>query len=70
MIITPVAISKLGRMSGSMKTPQGWVAVKYEKESGGVRFNVTIPQGSSAILRVFESDHALSEGENEIFVAE
>ena len=70
MIISPVAISKFGRMSGSMKTPNGTVAVKYEKEADGVRFKITIPRGSSAILRVFESDHALAEGENEIFVAE
>ena len=70
MIINPVAISKFGRMSGSMETPSGKVAVAYEREAGGVRFKVTIPGGSSAILRVQGNDYPLSEGENEIFVAE
>ena len=70
MIISPVAISKFGRMSGSMETPNGKVAVGYEREEGGVRFKVTIPRGSSAILRVQSNDYPLTEGENEIFVAE
>ena len=70
MIINPVAISKFGRMSGSMETPNGKVAVAYEREEGGVRFKITIPRGSSAILRVFGNDYPLTDGENEIFVAE
>ena len=70
MVISPVAISKFGRMSGSMETPQGRVSVGYEKEEGGVRFNVTIPQGASAILRVFGNDYPLAEGANEILIAE
>ncbi len=70
MIISPVAISKFGRMSGSMQTPNGKVAVAYEREEGGVRFIITIPRGSSAILRVFGNDYALAEGEQEILIAE
>ena len=69
MIISPVAISKFGRMSGSMETPNGKVAVAYEREEGGVRFKITIPRGSSAILCVQDNDYPLTEGENEIFVA-
>jgi alpha-L-rhamnosidase len=70
MIISPRALSRFSRMSGSMETPRGRVSVSYEREDGGVRFKVTIPGGSSAILRVQGNDHPLSEGENEIFVAE
>ncbi len=69
MIISPVAISKFGRMSGSMETPNGKVAVAYEREESCVRFTVTIPRGSSAILRVFGNDYALAEGEQEILIA-
>ena len=70
MVISPVAISKFGRMSGSMKTPNGTVSVGYEREVDGVRFKIRIPNGSSAILRVLGDDYVLVEGENEIFVAE
>lgn len=70
MIISPQALSRFNRMSGSMETPRGRVSVSYEREDGGVRFVITIPCDSKAILRVLGVDYALVEGENQIFVTE
>ncbi|MBO5967232.1 MAG: family 78 glycoside hydrolase catalytic domain [Clostridia bacterium] len=70
MIISPQALSRFNKMSGSMETPNGRVSVSYEREDGGVRFAITIPHHSKAILRIFGVDYALAEGENEIFVTE
>ena len=70
MIISPQALSRFNRMSGSMETPRGRVSVSYEREDGGVRFDINIPRSSKAILRAFGVDHTLTEGENEIFVTE
>ncbi len=70
LVICPQALSRFGRMSGSMETPRGRVSVSYEREDGGVRFDITVPQSSKAVLRVLGTDHTLTEGENEIFVTE
>jgi alpha-L-rhamnosidase len=70
MIISPQALSRFNRMSGSMETPRGRVSVSYEREDGGVRFTINIPRQSKAVLRVLGADYALTEGENEIFVTE
>ena len=69
LVISPQAISKFGRMSGSMQTPNGRVAVKYEKEQGGVRFCVTIPKNCKAVFRVDSFERELSEGENEFCIS-
>ena len=63
MIISPQALSRFNRMSGSMETPRGRVSVSYERKNGGVRFAINIPQQSKAVLRVFGADYALTEGE-------
>ncbi|MBQ9116592.1 MAG: family 78 glycoside hydrolase catalytic domain [Clostridia bacterium] len=68
LIIAPQAVSRFGRMQGSMETPLGAVAVSYAKENEGVRFRVSIPAGCKAIFRLGELDRPLSEGENEIFI--
>ena len=70
MIISPQALSRFNRMSGSMETPRGRVSVSYERKDGGVRFAINIPRKSKAVLRVIGADYALTEGENEIFVTE
>ncbi len=64
LIIAPQAVSKFGRMAGSMETPNGTVAVRYEKTADGIRFTVTIPQGTKATFRYADHEIALTEGEN------
>ena len=65
LVIAPQIVSKCNRMSGSMKTPNGTVAVGYVKEDGRIRFTVTIPTGTEAIFRYAGQEYALKIGENE-----
>lgn len=70
LVISPQAISRFSRMSGSMKTPNGTVAVSYERADGGVVFKVTVPEGCKASFTIPSFEKALSVGENTFFVAE
>ena len=70
LIISPQAISKFSRMSGSMETPRGKVAVSYEKTDAGVKFNISVPTGCKADFRIPSYTCTLVEGENEFFVSE
>ena len=70
MIISPQALSRFSRMSGSMQTPNGRVAVSYEKERGGIRFSVSIPENCKAIFRVDQFERELLAGNNEFYLAE
>ncbi|MBQ7302787.1 MAG: family 78 glycoside hydrolase catalytic domain [Clostridia bacterium] len=69
LVISPQAVSKFGRMAGSMDTLQGVVAVSYEKVEGGAKFSVTIPKGCKANFRLGAFERTLNEGENAFFVA-
>ncbi len=64
LIIEPLAISRFNRMSGSMKTPNGTVAVSYTKQSEGIRFHVRIPPHTKASFRISNREFDLAEGEN------
>ena len=68
LVIAPQIVSKCGRMAGSMKTPNGIVAVSYEKEEGGIRFAVTVPAGTVAVFRYAGQEQPLEAGDNHIFV--
>lgn len=70
LVISPQAISKFGRMSGSMETPNGTVAVSYEKEQGKIFFRVSIPAGCKAVFRTDSFECDLLEGENRFSVSE
>lgn len=70
LVISPQATAKFGKMSGSMETPNGTVAVSYEKAQDGICFSVTIPVGSKAVFRLGTFERALSEGENTFTVAQ
>ena len=63
--IAPQATSRFGRMSGSMMTPNGKVAVSYRKTKEGTTvFNVTIPEGTDATFVYEDKEVVLSVGEN------
>jgi alpha-L-rhamnosidase len=70
LIVSPQAITKFNRMSGSMDTPHGAVSVKYEKTEDGVKFNISIPDGCKASFRITDYERALNTGENEFFCIE
>ncbi len=64
LIIEPKAVSRFGRMSGSMKVPNGTVAVSYEKKDDGVRFTISIPPCTKAVFRYADAEYPLCEGKN------
>ena len=65
LVISPMSVDRFTRMSGSMKITSGVVAVKYENNSGNVRFSISIPEGSQAVFVCSDKKLNLSEGENE-----
>ncbi len=64
--IEPKAVSKFGRMSGSISTPNGTVAVSYIKKSHCIEFKIQIPKGIKAIFRYSGQEFELTEGENNL----
>ncbi len=66
LVIEPQAMSKFNRMSGSMPTPNGTVAVHYRKEAGAVNFKIVIPPQTEAVLRYAGQEWVLSAGENDL----
>ena len=70
VVISPMAVSKFNRMSGSMDTPNGTISVRYEKEEGGIRFNICIPAGCKASFCLASHTRELSVGENEFVLTE
>ena len=66
LVIEPLTVSSVGRMSGSMKTPQGEVAVSYEKNAEKINFTVLIPENTEAIFKYSGKELALKSGKNEL----
>lgn len=67
--IRPQAVSKFEHMSGSMRTPNGTVAVSYKKSNGKVDFKITIPENTEATFSLGDKEIPLSAGENELQLA-
>ncbi len=70
LIISPQAVAKFNRMSGSMDTPKGTVSVGYERTSKGVKYNISIPTGCKADFRISSYVRVLNEGKNEFLYSE
>lgn len=70
LVISPQAVSKFGRMSGSIQTPHGTVALSYEKEKGSVLFRISIPAGCQATFRLDSHERPLLTGENRFSIPE
>ena len=66
LVIEPMAVSRFGRMAGSIKTPRGTVAVAYRKVDGRISFTVEIPAGTKAVFRYGGREHPLRDGANEL----
>lgn len=69
LIISPQAISKFNRMSGSMVVPNGTVSVSYEKMGEDVKFNIFIPEGCKASFCIPTYERVLHAGENKFSVS-
>ena len=68
LVIAPKALSKCGRMSGSIQTPNGTVAVSYTKEANSIRFCIVIPEGTKAIFALAGEERTLHAGKNEFCI--
>ena len=66
LAIEPMAVSRFGRMAGSIKTPRGTVAVAYRKADGRIIFTVEIPAGTKAVFRYGGGEYPLRDGANEL----
>ena len=66
LVIEPMAVSKFEHMSGSMMTPNGKVAVKYEQTNGAITFQLEIPPKTKATFKYAEQKFELREGKNVI----
>ena len=64
LMIEPQAVSKFGRMRGHMQIPNGTVEVSYQKESGNIRFEITVPSNVEAVFQYAGREFILKEGTN------
>ncbi len=66
LVIEPQATSRFKRMSGSLTTPNGMVALSYEKIDSKTKFTVNVPRNTEAVFRFEGKEYSLHEGKNEI----
>ena len=64
VVIAPQAVSKFEKMSGSITTPQGVIAVSYKKENGNVAFEITVPEDTEAVFKFEGEETVLENGKN------
>jgi len=69
LAIAPTATERLARLSGSMKTPNGCIAVSYERDEERICFCISIPQNTKARLCYGGQEYPLTVGENRITLA-
>lgn len=70
LVIAPQCVDRFGRMSGSITTPNGAVAVKYENTYGTVNFKITIPKNTKAMFKYSGKSFELAQGENEFYITQ
>ena len=66
--IAPVVDDRISRASICHRTPLGEVRSAWERGPGGWRFEVTVPPGASARIRVPAEERELSEGEHIVHI--
>lgn len=64
LVIEPKAVAKFGRMSGSLQTAAGKIAVSYVKRNNAVEFKILIPEGVQAVFRCENREIELKSGDN------
>lgn len=68
LVIEPQALHRFNHISGSMRTPNGTVAVSYIRESTGIQCKIVIPKNTKAIFRYSDQEFKLTDGENELIL--
>lgn len=67
--IEPQATAHFSHMSGSITSPQGKIAVAYKKDDTHIRFDITVPNGTKAILRYAGKEYPLAPSDNHLDLA-
>ncbi len=70
LIIRPMPVKALDRVSGSRTLPGGVVSAAYERHDGQIEARVTIPEGVSAVFEYAGTVTPLSTGENVLTLTE
>lgn len=66
VVINPVKVNGLNKVSGSLQTPSGKIAVSLVRGENGAKFTVEIPEGVQALFAYGEYTQPLKTGKNEI----
>lgn len=69
LVIEPMSVERFSKMSGSITTPNGVVAVSYKNENGKVKFSITVPENTEAVFVFAKKRYNLSKGENLVEIA-
>ena len=64
IVIRPVLVDQVNKLSGFRTLPAGKVSVSYEKTASGVSFVIEVPQGLPAAFEYAGQRYALKAGEN------
>ena len=67
-VIEPVYPDGLSFAEGSVTTPRGKIAVRWKKQSDGIRIQIRLCPGVQAVFRSGGSEHSLDTGDNEFTV--
>jgi alpha-L-rhamnosidase len=68
LMIDPVFPKKLDHAEGSVTTPQGKIAVQWERRPEGIRIQIRLCPGTQAMLRAYGQERTLYAGENVIMI--
>ena len=52
VVISPVVVEGLNRVNGSITTPHGKIEVSYQRSAEGCRYEISVPNGVTAELRL------------------
>jgi alpha-L-rhamnosidase len=68
LIIEPQCVTMFERMKGSIETPYGKVSVGYVNNADSTDFDITIPDGVSAVFKIKEESFELKKGVNKFTI--
>lgn len=66
LVIAPVCVSQVHKVSGNLKLPCGKVAVSYQRDEETVNFDISIPPKTEAMLLWQGQEVRLEPGENKL----
>lgn len=64
LVIAPVIVKGIDRLTGSRMLPAGHVSVSYEKQNGKIDFVIEVPAGMNGAFRYEGAEYALNDGLN------